>query len=148
MKILSVFLFLLLLVGCKSDNKITPEETETTEAPEVKPPDIAPSEKAVAQKYSNERFRDVTVTADPNGDYIIEGKAQVFEASFSWTIEDGHNQLAEGHEMTDAGAPEFGNFSFKVKLGEVDPNSVPHLILYESSPKDGSRQYELPIPLN
>ena len=98
--------------------------------------------------YSNERFKNVWVEKLSDTSYRINGKAQVFEAAFSWVVEDGHNELLSGHNMTDAGAPEFGNFSFEINVKKQRPNSTLHLILFESSPKDGSRQHELPIPLS
>ncbi len=49
--------------------------------------------------------------------------------------------------MTDMGAPEWGNFSFTVDVEKKRPNSTLTLILFESSAKDGSRQFELPILL-
>jgi hypothetical protein len=49
--------------------------------------------------------------------------------------------------MTDAGAPAWGNFSFTVDAPKKNANSTLHLILFELSSKDGSRQYELPILL-
>ena len=78
---------------------------------------------------------------------MIKGKGQIFEANFSWIIEDGHEELQQGHQMTDAGAPEWGNFSFTVNASKKRPNSTLHLILFEISAKDGSRQHELPVPL-
>jgi hypothetical protein len=100
-----------------------------------------------AKVYGNDRFRDVVVTRTGDHTYNVKGKARVFEAAFSWVIEDGHNELKEGHQMTDAGAPEFGNFDFAIDVVKEDPGSTLHLILFEASPKDGSRQSELPIPL-
>lgn len=98
-----------------------------------------------AGPFSNERFKEVMV--ERIGDtYRVKGKAQVFEAAFSWVIEDGHNQLKKGFDMTDAGAPEFGNFEFRFSFNKKE-NTSPHLILFESSAKDGSPQHELPIPL-
>jgi len=80
------------------------------------------------------------------GTIKVRGQARVFEAAFSWRLEDGHNVLAEGHEMTDMGAPEWGNFEFEVTYKEAtNPNLT--LILYEASAKDGSPQHELFIPL-
>src|SRR6476469_10152800 len=61
-----------------------------------------------AKIYSNERFHEVAVKMLAAGKYQVTGKAQVFEAAFSWVVEDGHNELASGHEMTDAGAPAWG----------------------------------------
>ena len=49
--------------------------------------------------------------------------------------------------MTDAGAPRWGNFNFKAEAKKANPNTVLHLILFEASAKDGSRQHELSVPL-
>ena len=97
--------------------------------------------------FSNERFKEVTVERLGGDTFRISGKAQIFEANFGWVIEDGHNELQQGHEMTDAGAPEWGNFNFTVTAEKKNPNSTLHLILFESSAKDGSRQHELPVLL-
>lgn len=97
--------------------------------------------------YANERFKEVIVKRTGDHEFLIAGKAQIFEANFGWVIEDGHNELQNGHHMTDAGAPAWGNFSFTIDAPKENPNSTLHLILFESSPKDGSRQYELPILL-
>lgn len=97
--------------------------------------------------YSNNRFRNVTVTKSGIDTYRIKGEAQIFEASFSWVVEDGHNELKKGHQMTDAGAPEWGHFDFTITAKKQRANSVLHLILFESSAKDGSRQFELSILL-
>ncbi len=104
-------------------------------------------EPPMIQSYSNERFRNVHVMGSPGGKYTVSGEAQVFEASFGWVVEDGHNELKSGHEMTDAGAPEWGKFSFEFEVGKARENSTLHVILFESSPRDGSRQHELSIPL-
>ncbi|MGZ5286873.1 MAG: Gmad2 immunoglobulin-like domain-containing protein, partial [Flavisolibacter sp.] len=77
----------------------------------------------------------------------ITGEGQIFEASFGWVIEDGHKELSEGFATTDAGAPAWGKFSFEVKAEKERQNSTLHLVLFETSMKDGSRQYELPIRL-
>lgn len=99
------------------------------------------------KQYNNARFKEVTVQKISEGKYKVQGKAQVFEASFAWVVEDGHNELKKGHEMTDAGAPEWGNFQFTVEAIKQRANSTLTLILFEVSAKDGSRQYELPITL-
>jgi hypothetical protein len=97
--------------------------------------------------YSNERFKDVWVERYNDTVFIIRGKAQVFEAAFSYVIEDGHNELRAGYGMTDAGAPAWGKFRVPIYIRKIDPNSTLTLVLFESSAKDGSRQYELPVPL-
>lgn len=106
-----------------------------------------PSANASPKTYSNQRFKDVTVEKTGEHSFLVKGKGQIFEASFSWVIEDGHEELQQGHEMTDAGAPEWGHFSFTVNAPKKRPNSTLHLILFEASAKDGSRQYELPVLL-
>ncbi len=97
--------------------------------------------------YSGERFRNVSVKKVGDSTFEVSGQAQVFEAAFSWVIEDGHHEISQGHAMTDAGAPAWGKFSFEVTAAKQEPNSVVQLILFEASPKDGSRQHELPIIL-
>ena len=78
--------------------------------------------------------------------FVVEGEAQVFEAAFSWQLEDGHNILAEGHEMTDAGAPEWGEFTLEVNYETASQPNM-SLILFVYSAKDGSVERELIIPL-
>ncbi|MEO6760679.1 MAG: Gmad2 immunoglobulin-like domain-containing protein [Saprospiraceae bacterium] len=97
--------------------------------------------------YSNERFKEVRVEKTGEHTFLLQGKGQIFEAGFGWVVEDGHRELKKGFEMTDAGAPEWGNFSFTVDVQKERANSTLLLILFESSPKDGSRQYELPVVL-
>lgn len=97
--------------------------------------------------YANARFRNVTVERLEGNTFRIRGQGQIFEASFSWVVEDGHYELYKGYQMTDAGAPEWGNFDFTIDVQKKRENSTLTLILFESSPKDGSRQYELPVTL-
>ena len=97
--------------------------------------------------YSNERFREVKVERTGQDEYRIWGEAQIFEASFGWVVEDGHNEIKEGFTTADMGAPEWGNFDFTIQVEKARPNSTLILVLYETSMKDGSRQHELPIPL-
>ena|SRR5687768_13406182 len=145
-------LFLVLLVACNShDHKTTEDKNKDSVQTGDKKNDLPPiEEKPVpppAKDYSNQRFRDVTVEKTGEHTFLVKGKGQIFEASFSWVVEDGHEELKQGHEMTDAGAPEWGNFSFTVDVAKKRPNSTLHLILFESSPKDGSRQHQLPLLL-
>jgi len=78
--------------------------------------------------------------------FTVEGEARVFEAAFSWVLEDGHSVLAEGHEMASAGAPEWGSFSFEVSFDHASQPNV-MLVLFVYSPRDGSMEKELVIPL-
>ena len=153
MKLYFAFL-LLIVIGCttkvtteqenKSDDTISVDHTKTVPEPDTvykDPEGVAP------QVYSNARFRDVTVEKTGDNTFLIKGKGQIFEANFNWVIEDGHEELQKGYTMTDAGAPEWGNFSFSVTAPKKNPNTTLHIILFESSAKDGSRTHELPIPL-
>ena len=62
-------------------------------------------------------------------------------------MEDGHDELFKGFEMTDAGAPDWGQFDFTITVQKKRENSTLTLILFEISAMDGSRQHELPIVL-
>lgn len=97
--------------------------------------------------YSNERFSEVTVRKNEGNTFTVSGKGQLFEASFGWVVEDGHNELMKGFESTDAGAPEWGDFEFSVDVQKQRSNTTLTLVLFETSAKDGSRQHELAIPL-
>ena len=103
---------------------------------------------AADKKYWNTRFRNVTIEKSKEGSFVVTGEAQIFEANFGWVVEDGHQELKRGFEMTDAGAPAWGKFKFEIDVEKQRANSTLTLILFESSAKDGSRQHELPIPLN
>jgi hypothetical protein len=142
--LLSGFAFIIL--GCQPDKKQQQPVEEpaviTDTTPTSQPPQV---EKPVG--HANERFRNVTATYTEDGKIKVEGEAQIFEANFGWVIEDGHNELQSGNQMTDAGAPEWGKFSFIIDPAKDRDNSTLHLILFESSAKDGSRQHQLMIPL-
>jgi hypothetical protein len=97
--------------------------------------------------YANARFKEVVVEKIGLGKFRIVGKGQLFEAALSWIIEDGHNEIYKGFETADAGGPAWGNFNFTVSASKKRPNSTLHIILFEASAKDGSRQHELIIPL-
>ena len=150
MKIIS-FLLTIILTACnnsKSETEtIVTADTvknypETTQIIKVeRPVDSPPSNKI----YSNQRFKEVTVEKIGAHTFRIQGKGQIFEASFNWVIEDGHEELKNGYETTDAGAPEWGRFSFTIDVTKKRENSKLNLILFEISAKDGSRQYELPL---
>jgi hypothetical protein len=119
--------------------KATPETTKVVKATK--------QENLLPKQYSNERFKEVTVERIDENNFRVRGKGQIFEANFNWIIEDGHDELQKGYQMTDAGAPEWGNFDFEITVEKKRENSKLTLVLFESSAKDGSRQHELPIVL-
>jgi hypothetical protein len=160
MKILFI-LFALCLIACNENDTQThimkedtvqqrtrdiAPEIQDTVAKEPEPKEVKETKQPL-QTFSNTRFKEVTVEKTGNGKYTVQGKAQIFEASFGWVVEDGHNELKQGNVMTDAGAPEWGNFKFSIDVKKARENSTLTLILFESSAKDGSRQYTLPIAL-
>ena len=148
------FLFAIILSACGNGNETTSDTTASQDTVNVQTANIKEVEvgdtTATASEspvYANERFKEVTVQKTGEHSFVIKGKGQIFESSFSWVVEDGHQELKKGHEMTDAGAPEWGNFQFTVDVKKDRENSTLMLIIFESSPKDGSRQYELPVLL-
>jgi hypothetical protein len=97
--------------------------------------------------YQNETFKDVLLKKTGETTYEVTGKARVFEATYNYLVKDGNEVVTDGHGMTDAGAPAFGNFSFTVNVKKKKATEALYLILFEASAKDGSMQHELPIPL-
>lgn len=144
------------LVAC-NNNSTAPQKRSPAERTEIAhdtvrhqsaPDTILAAPDTLSQKtYANERFKNVKLEQLDKNSFRVTGKAQIFEARFGWVIEDGHRQLAEGFVSADAGAPAWGNFAFTFRAPAKSTNSTQHLILFESSAKDGSRQHELPIPL-
>ncbi|WP_187434218.1 Gmad2 immunoglobulin-like domain-containing protein [Paenibacillus methanolicus] len=104
----------------------------------------APGKAYVAE---NEAFRILSpeMDAQVGRAFKVKGQARVFEAAFSYTFEDGHEVLAEGHVMASQGAPEWGDFEFEVQMNEgINPTSpTGTLIIYEESAKDGSPVHQL-----
>jgi hypothetical protein len=100
-----------------------------------------------AAPYANARFRNVRVKETAADTYQVTGEGQIFEASFNWVVEDGHDEIASGYATTSAGAPAWGAFDFSIHVPKVVPHSTLHLIIFEASAKDGSRQHQLSLPL-
>ncbi len=121
---------------------------EAPDAPQTVHVDARSGQVTLDPIVENEAFRifsPKTKAHVPNT-FTVEGEARAFEGAFSWTLEDGHNILAEGHEMADAGAPAWGHFKFDVSYEKASqPNLM--LILYIHSAKDGSPQHQLILPL-
>lgn len=143
------FLVALIVAGCNSNEQ--PNELQmNTDTLKVNDPVIVTNDSVQKQPvklYANDRFKEVSVMKTAAHSFLIKGKAQIFEANLSWVVEDGHEELTNGFQTADAGAPEWGNFTFSITVAKKRPNSTLHLILFESSAKDGSRQHELPILL-
>lgn len=82
------------------------------------------------------------VTGDTVGlPLVIEGKARVFEATFSYRIKNGDGSLLlEGFAMTDTGTGDIGEFRpFKVSVNYPAPKYASGSVeVFEYSAKDGS----------
>lgn len=144
----TIALLIVFIFGCTKQNKgTTVIEKSVTAQDTVTLSPSSPSQTVTPKKYSNTRFREVILEKIDDHTFRVHGQAQIFEASFSWAVEDGHNELKKGSEMTDAGAPEWGNFDFTVDVKKQDANSTLTLILFEISAMDGRRQHELSISL-
>lgn len=146
----TILVSVILVFACKNNEsigtttKVDPIHTIPETLQVVKE---AEPEPILSKAYANKRFRDVTVERIGLDSFIVRGQGQIFEANFRWIVEDGHDELKKGFQMTDAGAPEWGKFEFSIRVQKKRENSTLMLVLFESSPKDGSRQHELPIPL-
>lgn len=148
MKICLIIL-LSVIIGCNSktskhETSIESDTVDINDKPDFRA-DSTKSDAINGKVYSNTRFKDVIVERLAEHKFLIQGKGQIFESSFSWVVEDGHKEIQQGFQMTDEGAPEWGKFSFTLEVEKTRDNSTLTLILFESSPKDGSRQHELPI---
>ena len=143
-----ILLLIILFSACNKKEEIAVEPKEIVKTSDTVQLKKKPASlNTTVKKYSNERFRNVTVEKVNGDTFRVKGEGQIFEASFSWIVEDGHNELKEGHEMTDAGAPEWGKFDFTLDVAKNRENSTLTLILFETSANDGSRQHELAITL-
>jgi hypothetical protein len=141
-----MILFLIILfISCNKESKTIPKIKEKFPAKDTVNASLPDT--ITEKKYSNERFREVTVEKIAENKFRVKGEAQIFEANFSWIVEDGHNELKSGFEQTDAGAPEWGKFDFSFEVLKSNKNTTLTLVLFDTSAEDGSPQHQLPIPL-
>ena len=150
-KLLIPILLLFLFSACDFSSKQNKDNVQSDTMAEIPEDGVTtgPEEPDTtsSRKYSNERFRNVTVEQVGPHQFRIEGEARIFEGRFGWVVEDGHNELKRGWASANEGAPAWGEFSFTVDVEKERPNSTLHLILFDTSAKDGSREYELPVYL-
>jgi len=142
-----IFLLFILIISCNEKESVFVENQEPIKTKDSIQPQKSDPSSTNLKKYKNDRFRNVTIEKVNGNKFRVKGEGQIFEASFNWTVEDGHDELKSGYVMTDAGAPEWGKFDFLVDVAKDRENSTLTLILFEVSAKDGSRQHELPIVL-
>ncbi|MFZ3589196.1 BsuPI-related putative proteinase inhibitor [Bacillus sp. DJP31] len=97
----------------------------------------------------NPAFRNIKSTGE-NGEYIITGEARVFEASFMYSVEDGHNELIkETPFQANEGAPSWSAFELKVSIpkDKLPSNGTITAHIFERSAKDGSIVNSYYVPL-
>ncbi|QOR67532.1 hypothetical protein IM538_05155 [Cytobacillus suaedae] len=85
-------------------------------------------------------FRNVKVIGK-DGKYVVSGEARVFEATFFYAVEDGHDYIIQETVQTaKEGAPSWSDFEFEVNIPQekFPTNGVLLLMLYERSAKDNS----------
>lgn len=141
-----IIMFLIILfISCNKESKTIPKINE--QLPDIDTVNTSLPDTITEKKYSNERFREVTVKKIAENKFQVKGEAQIFEANFSWIVEDGHNELKSGFEQTDAGAPAWGKFDFSFEVLKSNKETTLTLVLFETSAEDGSPQHQLPIPL-
>ncbi|MCA0969620.1 hypothetical protein LCM20_03310 [Halobacillus litoralis] len=97
-----------------------------------------------------EAFRNIKVTGE-NGSYVVSGEARVFEASFMYSIEDGHNVLVEPTPVQVDGdaAPSWSPFEIEVSISEenLPEFGTVTMSIFEESAKDGKPTNVNYIPL-
>lgn len=141
-----IIMFLIILfVSCNKESKRIPKINE--QLPDKDTVNTSLPDTITEKKYSNARFREVIVEKIAENKFQVKGEAQIFEANFSWIVEDGHNELKSGFEQTDAGAPAWGKFDFSFEVLKSNKETTLTLVLFETSAEDGSPQHQLPIPL-
>jgi hypothetical protein len=86
--------------------------------------------------------------ANSGADLRVTGSARVFEANVSWRLLDsGSNEVASGHFNASLGSSAvWGTFDTRIPLPANVRGNL-SLELFESSPKDGSAQGVVQIPL-
>jgi hypothetical protein len=132
------------MFGCNAPDSSNHTSTDsTTQNNQIKKEATGVS---TPKTFSNERFKNITVSKITKDSFAISGKARVFEAVFNWVLKEGDKEIKSGYKMTDAGAPEWGNFVFGITV-PAGADSTLRLVLFESSAKDGSRVSELTLPL-
>ncbi|WP_051353045.1 BsuPI-related putative proteinase inhibitor [Thalassobacillus devorans] len=124
----------------KVTKAFTVEGKQTTEQQGKNPEDFI---------MDGEAFRNLEVSGE-NGSYVVTGEARVFEGSFVYNVEDGHNMLIENttHQVEE-GAPSWSSFKLEIELNkdEIPESGSLTLTLFEIDPKTGNPTNVNYIPL-
>ncbi|MBM6617099.1 BsuPI-related putative proteinase inhibitor [Bacillus suaedaesalsae] len=93
-----------------------------------------------AEEKENTAFRNINVTGE-NGEYTITGEARVFEATFFYSVEDGHEVIIpETVVHANEGAPSWSHFELKISIpkNKLPKNGTITAQIYERSANDDS----------
>lgn len=103
---------------------------------------------ASADHSQDHSFRQVVVS-DPVVEYVVQGKARVFEGIYHYRVKDGNKTIIEGWGSADEGGPAWGSFKQVLHLpkSEFAQKTNLTLELFERSAKDGSEVHRLSLPL-
>ncbi|MEH7386691.1 BsuPI-related putative proteinase inhibitor [Bacillus sp. JJ1521] len=107
---------------------------------EIKENSLQAEKSFTIPEEGNKAFRNVQVLGE-NGEYTVTGEVRVFEASFFYAVEDGHDYvIPETLQTASYGAPEWAKFEIKISIpkDKIPTNGALILHLYERSAKDGS----------
>lgn len=152
----AIFMAVIGLVACNQQQETVKEKPSVIEPKDVKEPDNGkePEKEVVEEEeeenpqadqvYQNEVFKDVVVT-ETDDEFIVTGKAQVFEGVFQYALYDGEKVVKESNYQTD-GAPAWGEFKITFKKELLSTNSA-KFELFVYSAKDGAKVNTLEIPI-
>jgi hypothetical protein len=111
-----------------------------------------------ARNLTRDDFRDNTplilvespaAGAEVRSPLRVSGTSNTFEATVEWLVTDWDGRIVkEGFTTATSGTGTWGTFAFEVDLSGLAPGRIT-LVVFESSPKDGSptNVYEVPLTL-
>lgn len=158
----SAIYFLLALIAIlglsacsQQENVKKSDEEKVVETPkdEVPAKEEPPKEEPAADKdqpvsnekvYHNDAFKDIVVT-ESGDQFVVTGKAQVFEGVFQYKLYNGDHVLLEDRYQT-AGAPSWGDFTISFGKHLITGDDA-RMELFVYSAKDGSKMNVLDIPI-
>lgn len=148
--VLALFIF---FYSCNSASDNSTQQKPDSENPETENsiPAIKVSDNSTVSykdsTYANKAFRNVVVTETGNGYFEINGEARVFEGTFYYFLRQEKKESDDEFVTASLGTPDWGKFNFSVNTS-IFKNDIPlYLVMFQSSPKDGSRIDELTIRL-
>ncbi|SFS63033.1 Gmad2 immunoglobulin-like domain-containing protein [Marininema halotolerans] len=96
----------------------------------------------------NSAFRNVS-KGSPSVEYVITGKARVWEGTYLYRVKDGKKIISNGFGTASVGAPEWGDFKQVITLPK-SPSAMKKTLkveIYEESMKDGTAINKLTLSL-